>query len=473
MTVILEAGRLADAIVSSMTDGPPIRAESRGDSFTTIEWLVCAVAALGFAFDLYEMLVLPVIVRPAIVTLGGLTPGTQEFNRWVGLMFYVPAVAGAVLGLVGGWLTDRFGRRRVLTWSILLYALSSVAAARAATLEELLVFRCVTVIGVSAEYVAAVAWLAELFDEPRRRERVLGVTQSAAGLGGLMATAGYGLAVTFADRLPSIAATHDPWRYALVFGLVPAIPLIMLRPFLPESPEWRRQRSAGRAALPRIRVLLRPVLRRRTLLMIVLFACTYGLASGVLLQTPRIVPGLAGLREMPARRVEQTVSAVQFIGELGVLAGRLLFALMVLRVASQRRLARGLFAVGLIVIPAVYLIGVSRGVVILAAGVFLTALLINASISLIWNALPRVYPTALRGTGEGVAYNIGARLLGTFAVVITTQLAGVMPGDGAPAQLARSAGVVAIVLCAIAFVASFALRDSVPDHASLPRGDNS
>jgi len=457
---------VVDVMSQSVLDEPVARTDERHVPLTRVEWLVCVVAALGFAFDLYEMLILPVIARPAIATLGGFAAGSREFNRWVGLMFYVPAVAGALLGLVGGWLTDRLGRRRVLVWSILVYALASFVAARAVTLEELLALRCLMVMGVSVEYVAAVAWLAELFDEPRRRERILGVTQSAAGLGGLMATAAYGLAVTFSDRLPAIVGSHDPWRYALLFGLTPAVPLIVLRPFLPESPKWRRQRTMKRATRPRFAELLAPSMRRGTLVMIVLFACTFGLASGVLLQTPRIVPGLPELHTLAPRRIEQVVSVVQFIGELGVLAGRLLFALIVLRVASQKRLAHRLFAAGLIVIPVVYLVGATRGVVVLAVGVFLSAMLINAPISLIWNALPRMYPTALRGTGEGVAYNVGARLLGTFAVVVTTQLANVMPGDGSSAQLARAAGIVAIGLGAIAFSVSFALSDSTqPEFA--------
>ena len=53
-------------------------------SLTRTEWVICAVAALGFAFDTYEILVLPLIVRPAIVELGGMRPGSPEFNRWGG-----------------------------------------------------------------------------------------------------------------------------------------------------------------------------------------------------------------------------------------------------------------------------------------------------------------------------------------------------------------------------------------------------
>ena len=90
---------------------------------------------------------------------------------------------GGAFGLLGGYLTDRLGRRRVLVWSIGVYTVSAVAASQATTLPQLLVFRCATIVGVAVEYIAAVAWLAELFPNPRQRESVLGYTQAAVALG--------------------------------------------------------------------------------------------------------------------------------------------------------------------------------------------------------------------------------------------------------------------------------------------------
>src|SRR5688572_20532411 len=70
------------------------------------EWLICGVAALGFAFDIYELLMLPLIVRPALLKLVNVRPGTPEFNYWVGMLFYIPALAGGIFGLIGGYLTE-------------------------------------------------------------------------------------------------------------------------------------------------------------------------------------------------------------------------------------------------------------------------------------------------------------------------------------------------------------------------------
>src|SRR5690349_11253968 len=79
---------------------------------TPVQWLICIIAVIGFAFDSFVLLMLPLILRPAIEQLGGLAFGTPGYTHWRDLMFYVPAVAGGVLGLLGGYLTDRLGRRR-------------------------------------------------------------------------------------------------------------------------------------------------------------------------------------------------------------------------------------------------------------------------------------------------------------------------------------------------------------------------
>src|SRR5687767_3975216 len=185
---------------------------------TSTQWLICIIAVIGFAFDTYELLMLPLIIRDAVTKLGGFAFGTPEFSYWRDLFFYAPAVSGGIFGLLGGYLTDRLGRRRVLTWSILVYAFSAAAAGFATSLPMLLFFRCTTFIGVCVEFVAAVAWLAELFSDPKRREAVLGYTQAFSSVGGLMVTAAYYLSVKYAAVLPAIHGGHEAWRYTLISG---------------------------------------------------------------------------------------------------------------------------------------------------------------------------------------------------------------------------------------------------------------
>jgi hypothetical protein len=72
----------------------------------------------------------------------------------------------------------------------------------------------------------------------------------------------------------------------------------------------------------------------------------------------------------------------------------------------------------------------------------------------------------LRGTGESFALNIGARVIGASAAVLTTQLANVMPGAGAAARLAYSAGTVAVLAYLLSLIGSFWLRE--PEGNQLP-----
>ena len=276
-------------------------------------WLVCAIAALGFAFDIYELLMLPLIIKPAIAELskssvaelvaGGMpqaealglwSPGGKSYTGWARTLFFVPALAGGVFGLLGGYLTDLWGRRRVLTYSILLYAFSALLAGFSTSLSMLLFFRCLVFIGVCVEFVAAVAWLAELFPDRDQRERALGWTQAFSSLGGLLVGLANVLAARFADLLPAIQGGHDAWRYTLISGVIPALPLILIRPFLPESPVWAEKKATGTLRRPSIRELFSPALVRTTVMTTLVFAASYGLAFGAIQQLPQILGGPKG-----------------------------------------------------------------------------------------------------------------------------------------------------------------------------------
>jgi predicted MFS family arabinose efflux permease len=432
---------------------------------TGTQWLICIIAAIGFAFDIYELLMLPLIVRPALMDLGGIQPGTPAFNYWVGLLFWVPAIAGGLFGLYGGYLTDRFGRRRVLVWSILLYAFSAFAAGFSTSLPMLLFLRTTTFIGVCVEFVAAVAWLAELFPDPKRREAVLGYTQAFSSLGGLLVTGAYFLSVQFASSLPAIYGDHTAWRYTLISGVIPALPLIIIRPFLPESPIWAQKKLAGTLKRASIAALFSPQYRQVTIVTTILFACGYGAAFGAIQSVPRIVPGLPEVAGLARPLQETIVSAVQFFQEMGGLAGRFLLAFLAIRIVGRRFLLRIFQIPGLIVFPFVFFYAANHSVDMLKWGIALAGALTIAQFSFWGNYLPRVYPTHLRGTGESFAANIGGRMIGTSAAFITAQLSNYSPGATPAAQLAWASGVVAVSVYVIGVIASFWLKEP---EAELP-----
>jgi MFS family permease len=507
---------------------------------TGVQWLICVIAAIGFAFDTYELLMAPLIMRPALMELGGLRPGTPEFSRWVGLMFYVPAVGGGIFGLLGGYLTDRLGRRRVLTWSILLYAFSAFAAGFSTSLVMLLVLRCTTYIGVCVEFVAAVAWLAELFRDPVQRERVLGYTQAFSSFGGVMVAWANSIALKSGANFPAInlpgwlhlgaeIGAHDPhaaWRYTLMSGLIPAIPLILIRPFLPESPVWREKKLAGTLGRPSIAELFSPALRRTTLVTTVMFACSLGAAFGAIQQMPQIVPAVpqvqqevravvaagpaagrpgAGATTSPAtgpttasaaattapavpgavpaavasgprpgapaapnpaasRIIQERAADVTKLQEYGGLLGRVILALLVVRIVSRRALIRIFQVPGLVIIPFTFAYAATHSLDMLKVSMFLAGLVTVAQLSFWGNYLPRVYPVHLRGTGESFAANIGGRMIGTsFAWVTATLAASFTPPNPNPATAALywayTAAGVGFAVYLVGFLFSFLLPE--------------
>lgn len=433
---------------------------------TPLQWLICAIAALGFAFDIYEILMAPLVVGPAIGELTGARPGTPEANFWVGMFFWIPALVGGAFGLVGGYLTDRFGRRRVLVWSILLYAFSALAAGFATNIYMLLLLRSTTYIGVFVEFVAAVAWIAEIFPDARQREKALGYTQAFSSIGGLMVTGAYYIAVTYGPSFPAIAGSHAPWRYTLISGVIPALPLILIRPFLPESPAWQQKRAAGTLKRPSIAQLFTPELRRTTIVTTLMFAFAYGAAFGAIQQMPRIVPGIEEVRGLPQPQIQQTASQVQAYQEFGGLAGRFLLAVLALYIVSRRALIRVFQIPGLLVMPLVFYFGPSTSLELTKWGMFAAGVFTVGQLSFWGNYLPRVYPTHLRGTGEGFAANIGGRMLGTGFAFVTTTLTNYSPGATPQMRLAFAATCVGTFVYLAGLITSFFLPE--PKGEDLP-----
>jgi len=463
---------------------------------TATGWLVCGIAAIGFAFDIYELLMLPLVIKPAIQELskseiaglvaGGLpqaealalwSPGGKSYIGWARTLFFVPAIAGGVFGLLGGYLTDLLGRRRVLTFSILLYAFAALAAGFATSLPQLLFFRCLVFVGVCVEFVAAVAWLAELFPDREQRERVLGWTQAFSSIGGLLVGSANVLAARFADLLPAIQGGHDAWRYTLISGVIPALPLILIRPFLPESPVWAAKKAAGTLKRPSIRELFSPELARTTLVTTLVFAASYGIAFGAIQQLPQILGGPKGhaailqvataareeavvaaeqagkpalpegkLKSIAGNASDEAVAQVTIFQEVGGLVGRVLLAFAALRIASRRTLLRIFQWPALVVVPALFWwistqLGDAGSLSWIKAGIFLAGLLTVAQFSFWGNYIPLVFPTHLRGTGESFAANIGGRVLGTAAAWLTLTFAAATPPD--PVRIALVGAAVA------------------------------
>jgi MFS family permease len=495
--------------------------------------LVIIIACIGFLFDTYELLMFPVIGSQAVGELikmnpdgsspgwlgelglrdspelkRGLPPSSRPVGLWAGRMLWMAALAGGVFGLLGGWLIDRLGRKSIMIASILAYSLSPVAAAYSTELWHLVLFRCTTFIGVCVEMVAAVTWLAELFEDKRTREIIIGSTLATASLGGILVTEAYNLILEAAKHghLPALHATvtqgaNVAWRFTLLTGLIPGAAILLLMPFVPESAVWRRKKRDGTLKRPRFSELFSPGLWRTTVATTVLSACGYAAAFGAIQMTPlRIATGLpdmapqakaaadaqkavqahanalkettpgtpdhavakAGLDEAVKAKEEadQPLDArrgnIQRWQEIGGLLGRILLAVLLLFVPS-RALLRLFLIPGLVLFPITYFRLVNAEYWVFATAIFFCGLLTVAQFSFLSEFLPRVYPLHLRGTGGSFATNFGGRMIGTMAATLNT---GFLSGlfSGAPSmQVAQAAGVIGGGAYLIALIASFLL----------------
>jgi MFS family permease len=553
--------------------------------FTNTEWLVLTVAAIGFLFDTYELLLTPLIAAPALAELLQLPANHPDVTKWVGRLLWLSALSGGIFGLIGGWLTDRLGRKTVLGLSIAVYSLSPVAAAMSTDLKWFLFFRCATFVGVCVEFVAAITWLAELFPDKHRREKVLGWTQAFASVGGLFVTMVNGWILNHAASLPTLPIaepfnSHADWRYTLITGLLPAIPIAILLPFVPESKVWAEKRKAGTLRRPSFLELFSPALRRTTLVTAALSACAYAVAFGALQLTPtRVVPGLpeladeqkilrplqedaaklnkqlddvlpafnqacsdipglfqlagqraklrVGMRasakiiadpkaddaakadaraklssstnsliefdaqlakltaekpdakkavlerekifgqlganraqqEVPATAVKARGTKVQFWQELGGLGGRIALAIMLAMALSRGTLLRLFQIPGLLILPLTYIWFFRDQPALFQWGIFAVGFLTVAQFSYFGEYLPKVFPMHLRATGGSFATNVGGRMFGTSAALLTTGLIAPWLGGTSPSHIATAAAIVGTCMFLLGLILSFLLPE--------------
>ena len=481
--------------------------------------LVIVIAAIGFLFDTYELLMFPVIGSDAVgelivvnkdgspaswttelgfhgvgpETVRGVAPTSPPVRAWGGRMLWIAALAGGFFGLLGGLLIDRLGRKTIMIASILAYSVSPLAAAFSIDLWHLVLFRCTTFIGVCVEMVAAVTWLAELFEDKRTREIIIGWTLATASLGGILVTEAYNEIVRLAreGHLPVIAfpeghiASNVAWRFTLLTGLIPGAAILLLMPFVPESNLWRRKKKDGTLRRAGFGELFSPALIRTTLVTTILSACGYAAAFGAIQMTPlQIVAGLPDVQALASSAKKDTAAAqaalktakdgtpehvaakaqladaqkssaaaaqklkerrgdIQRWQEIGGLVGRILLAVFLLFIPS-RLLIRCFLVPGLFLFPITYFYLVHDDYAIFALAIFFCGLLTVAQFSFLSEFLPRVFPLHLRGTGGSFATNIGGRMIGTMAAILNTEvLSKMFTGiPSPPLQVAAAAGVI-------------------------------
>ena len=207
---------------------------------TRRHYSILAMSWAGWLFDFYDLVLFSFLLVPIRRDLG--LTDTQ-----LSLLLGASLGATAVGGVVFGWLADRFGRKPVLSVTILTYSLGTMLCGVAPGLGALLVFRVLTGLGVGGEWATGQTLIGETFPA-RLRARFAAIMQTGAPVGvGLAAVVGGFVEPFLAARF----GTHLGWRLCFLGSAAPALLVVAIRRFMPESDVWiesRRQPRHGSEA---------------------------------------------------------------------------------------------------------------------------------------------------------------------------------------------------------------------------------
>ncbi|WP_431919103.1 MFS transporter [Amycolatopsis tucumanensis] len=400
-------------------------------------------------FDAYTVLVIA-FAMPKLVTEWHLTPA------WVGMILsagYVGQFAGAILF---GWLAERIGRLRTLLITIVLFVSMDIACLFAWSGASMLVFRFLQGIGTGGEVPVASAYINE-FVGARKRGRFFLLYEVIFPVGLLFAgLAGYFLVPEFG------------WRALFVVGLVPAVLMIPLRVFMPESPRWLAakgkfdradkvvtmlEREAVKEGKPLPdpvprpvtapatgsgwRDLFRGIYLKRTLMLWALWITVYVINNGLVTWLPTLYRQVFDLPLQTSLLYGWITSAV------GVVAS-VLCALYIDKVGRKRWYAIAFLAatVPLVVLTA---LGATTATQVVILAPIAYAILQTIAFSLyLYSA--ELYPTRLRavGTGFGSAWLRAASSAGPLLVGFVVAGLGIRYVFAAFAVVALIGGVITI-----------------------------
>lgn len=320
-------------------------------------------------------------------------------NAQAGLVSSVTLVASAAGGIAAGWLSDRLGRRLTLIWTILLYSFASAGTAFSQGLGDLLFWRALVGLGLGGEWSAGATLVAESWPAEHRGKAV-SFMQSGWALG-YMAAAGLSAAI-----LPTLG-----WRALFLAGVLPAFLTVLIRRKVQEPEIWLRGRGEPRAPFS---ALFRGETGRRTLTASVLATAVLFAYWGLFTWLPGFLsaPVAQGGAGMNIVRTSALVFAVQ----VGAYFGYLAFGALSDRLG--RRPSFALYVLLAAILTPCYGLAPRFGEPYLLVLGPLVGFFGTGFFSLFGSMLAELYPTRLRGAGQGFVYNFGRGLsaLAPFAI---------------------------------------------------------
>jgi len=345
-------------------------------------WRALWAAMLGFMLDAMDVMLL-------VFALQSLRHEFGLSNAQAGAISAVTLITSAAGGIVAGFISDKIGRSRTLIGTILIYSFASAGTATAQSLTALLAWRAIVGIGLGGEWSAGATLVSESWP-PATRGRAIGFMQAGWAIGYMLA------AVAAALILPIYG-----WRALFLVGLAPALLTIWIRRSVEEPEVWRRQKRARlRDALTR-QVLDRTA-RAALVASVVLFAY-WGLFTWLpsFLGAP-LSQGGAGLDIIKTSRFV-------FLSQAGAWFGYVAFGYLADGIG--RRVSFAVYVVAAAGLVPIYGTLPVWGGLHQELWLQLIAPLIGffgtGYFSLFGSMLAEIYPTGLRGAGQGFTYNVG------------------------------------------------------------------
>ncbi|AXW17076.1 MFS transporter (plasmid) [Ralstonia solanacearum] len=370
--------------------GAPVACPARtsGDA-----WKALAGSAIGYAMDGFDLLILGFML-PAISAALALTPGESgALVTWT----LVGAVAG---GILFGALSDAYGRVRVLTWTIVLFAVFTGMCAFAQGFTDLLIYRTIAGIGLGGEFGIGMALAAEAWPA-HKRARV----SSYVALG-------WQCGVLLAALLTPLLLPFIGWRGMFLLGVLPAAVAWFIRNRLHEPELFVRHAHAPRGKTSAFRLLVSDARTLRTSLGIVILCAVQNFGYyGIMIWLPTYLGKTLGF--------SLTKSALwTSVTILGMMLGIVAFGHLADRIGRKPTFL--IFQAGAVAMVLTYA-RLTDPLALLWAGAVM-GMFVNGMIGGYGALISEAFPTAARATAQNVLFNLG-RAVGGFGPVVVGSLA--------------------------------------------------
>lgn len=347
----------------------------------------------GYGLDSYDFFTLP-LSMVAIAAYFSLDSGQT------GLLTTVTLVVSAVGGAIAGVLADRIGRVRALMITVITYAVFTVLCGFAPNYETLLVFRALQGLGFGGEWAVGAILVAE-YASGKHRGRTLGAVQSAWAAGWALAVIVYTLVFQFLDA-------DTAWRVMFWTGALPALLIIYVRRNVNDAPEAAAQRRES-TEKGSFTAIFRKDLLRTTLFATLMSTGVQGGYYTLATWVPTYLKTERGLT------VVGTGGYLTFL-ITGAFTGYLTGGYLTDRLGRKKNIA--IFAVlsAAAILAYINIPEASDGLLLVLG--FPLGFCMSAIFSGFGSFLSELYPTAVRGTGQGFTYNTGRAVGALFPTLV-------------------------------------------------------